>query len=98
MTVIESGFGITVLFSTAVFPLLVSVTFSSSTVVEFERFHVLRKSLNSLDFDILSLIITTTFYNNNNNNTIFLQSSSVSYNKAAIKRSPVLNKIVFALP
>ena len=35
--------------------------------------------------------------NNNNNNTIFLQGSSVSYNKAAIKRSPVLNKIVFAL-
>ena len=34
---------------------------------------------------------------NNNNNTIFLQGSSVSYNKAAIKRSPVLNKIVFAL-
>ena len=27
----------------------------------------------------------------------FLQGSSVSYNKAAIKRSPVLNKIVFAL-
>ena len=36
-------------------------------------------------------------YYNNNNNTIFLQGSSVSYNKAAIKRSPVLNKIVFAL-
>ena len=35
--------------------------------------------------------------NNNNNNAIFLQGSSVSYNKAAIKRSPVLNKIVFAL-
>ena len=34
---------------------------------------------------------------NNNNNIIFLQGSSVSYNKAAIKRSPVLNKIVFAL-
>ena len=40
---------------------------------------------------------TTIINNNNNNNTIFLQGSSVSYNKAAIKRSPVLNKIVFAL-